>query len=247
MTGEPLRFLGRSGAMPVIGRRPLDEHDGQAENARGDDLAVGGLAAGILADDHLDPLFAKKSDLVLHREGAAGQQVFDLRRIERRIDGIDAAHEIAVLRRGIEGLCLLPADGEEDAARVFPERCDGVGRRGDARPAVAVRFVPAMPLQSQKRNAGFKACGAGIGGNLPGEGMRGVDQEIDRLRAEIIDEARHTAEAAAAHRHGLRGGVDRAAGQRKRDGKIVAFRQARGEFAGFGRSAQYEDASLVHA
>lgn len=247
MIGEPLRFLGRSGAMPVIGRRPLDEHDGQAENARGDDLAVGGLAAGILADDHLDPVLAKKSDLVLHREGTAGQQVFDLRRIERRVDRIDAAHEIVVLRRGIEGLGLLPADGEEDAARVFSERCDSACHRGDARPAVTVRFVPAMPLQSQKRNAGLTACGAGIGGNLPGEGMCGVDQEIDRLRAEIIDEARHAAEAAAAHRHGLRGGIDRAAGKRERHGEVVAFRQARGQFAGLSRSAQYEDASLVHA
>lgn len=247
MIGEPLRFLGRSGAMPVIGHRPLDEHDGQAENARGDDLAVGGLSTGILADDHLDPVFAKKSDLVLHREGAAGQQVFDLRRIERRVDRIDAAQEIAVLRRGVEGLGLLPADGEEDAARVFSECRDGVGHRGDARPAVAVRFVPAATFQSQKRNAGLTACGAGIGGNLPGEGMRGVDQEIDRLRAEIIDEAGHAAEAAAAHGHGLRGGIDRAAGERQRHGEIVAVRQARGKFAGFGRSAQYEDASLVHA
>ncbi len=247
MIGQPLRFLGRSGAMPVIARRPLDEHDGQAENARGDDLAVSGLAAGILADDNLDPVFAKKSDLVFHRERTAGQQVFDLRRIERRIDGIDAAHEIAVLRRGIEGLGLLPADGEEDAARVFPECCNGVRHRGDTRPSVAVRFVPATSLQTQQRNAGLAACGAGIGGNLPGEGMRGVDQEIGRLPTEIVDKAGNAAEATAAHRHGLPGGIDRAAGKRERHGEVVAFCQARRKLAGFGRSAQYEDTSLVHA
>lgn len=247
MIGQPLRFLGRSGAMSVIARRPLDEHDGQAENARSDDLAMGGLSTGILAYDHLDPMFVKKGHLVLHREGTARQQVFDLRRIERRIDGIDAAHEIVVLRRGIEGLGLLPSDGEEHAAGVFSERGDSVRYRGDTLPAVAVRFVPATSLQMQKRNAGLKACGAGIGGNLMGEGMRGVDQEIDRLSAEIVDKAGNAAEAAAAHRHGLRGGIDRAAGKRERHGEIVACYQARRKLAGFGRSAQYEDASLVHA
>ena len=247
MIGKPLRFHGRSGAMPVIRLRPLDKHDGQAENACSDDLGMGGIAAGILADDHLDLMFAKQSNLVLHREGPAGQQIFDMRRIERRIDRIDAAHEIVVLRRGIESLGLLPTDGKEHATRVFPDCGNGIGNRGNARPAIAVRLVPATPLQAEKRNAGLVTGVTGICGNLPGEGMRGVDQKLDRLRAEIIDKAGNTAKAAAAHRHGLRGRVDRAAGKRERHGKVVATSKARGQFAGFGRSAQYEDASLVHA
>lgn len=247
MIGKPLRFYGRSGAMPVIRLHSLDKHDGQAKNACSDDLGVGGIAAGILADDHLDLMFAKQGNLVLHREGPAGQQIFDMRRIERRIDRIDAAHEIVVLRRGVEGLGLLPADGKEHATRAIPQRGNGIGHRSNARPAIAVRLVPAKPFQPEKRNAGLVTGGTSICGNLPGEGMRGVDQKLDRLRAEIIDKAGNTAKAAAAHRHGLRGGIDRAAGKRERHGKVVATGKACSQFAGFRRSAQYEDVSLVHA
>lgn len=247
MIGEPHRILDRFGAVVVCDRRSLDEHDRKAEAACGRDFAIGGFTTGILADDNVDPVGAQQGDFVLAREGAAGEQVFDIGCIERRIDGIDAAHEIMVLRGGVEGLRLLPADGEKDAAWRFTKGDYRIGNRGDACPAITGNLFPAEPLQPQQRNAGGGAGRAGIGGNLLSEGMRGVDQKIDRMRSKIGGKPFGTAETARADRHGLRGGIERATGERQRDGEIGSFGKAAGQVARFRRAAQNEDASLVHA
>ena len=247
MIGKPHGLFDRLGAVAVRCHRPLDKHDGQAEKACGKDLAIGRLAAGILADDHVDAVFAQKGDLCLHGEGTAGQQVFDARGAHRRIDRVDAAHEIMVLWRGVEKRRLLPADGKEDAARHIAQRCNGLGHGRNARPAVALRLAPADALQPQQRNAGRLARGAGVGGNLPGERVGGVDHEVDGHIAEISRKSVDAAEAAGAHRHGLRRGIERAAGQRQRDGKIGSIGKTACQVARLGGAAQYEDASLVHA
>lgn len=247
MIGEPYRFLDGVGAMAVGRRCPLDEHDGQAENARGDDLAIGRLAAGILADDDVDAVHLQKLDLRFHGKRAAGKQVLDMRCGERRIDRVDAAHEIMVLRGGVEGPGLLPADRKENAARFIAQRRNGRIDRGDARPAVAAGLVPTEAFQSKERHASRAGGGTGIVGNLPGEGVRRVDHEIDGLFVEIGRKPVRAAEPAAAYRHGLRRGLERPAGKRERDGEIGPFGQPARKIARLGRATQYEDASLVHA
>ena len=247
MIDKPHRFLDRPGAVAVRRPLPLDQNDGKAEAARGGDLAVGGLAAGILADDHVDATLAQKRLLRLDGEGAAGEQVVDMGSGKRRIDGINAAHEIMVLRRGIESLRLLPADGEEHAARHIAQRRHGPGHRGNPRPAVALDLLPAEPFEPEERNARRRARRAGIGGNPPCKGMGRIDQQVDGLGQEMGLEPRRAAEAAGAHRDGLRRGVERAAGERQRDGKIGPAGKPAREAARLGRAAQYEDAFLVHA
>lgn len=247
MIGAPHRILDRFGTVVIRDRRPLDEQDGKIERACGGDFCLCGLATGIFADDHIDPFVAQQGDLVLDGEGAAGEQVFDIGCIERRIDRIDAAHEIVMLRSRVESLRFLPTDGQEDTERRFTQRRYGIGNRGDARPAVAGNLFPAEPLQPQQRNAGHTAGRAGIGGNLFGEGMRGVDQEIDRMRYKVGGKPFRAAETAGADRHGLRCRIERAAGQRQRDGEIGTFAKPTGQVARFGRAAENEDASLVHA
>ncbi len=247
MIGEPHCILDRFGAVVVRDRRPLDEQDGQAERACGDDFSLRGFTTGIFADDHIDPFVAQQGDLVLDGKGAAGEQVFDMGCLEWWIDRIDAAHEIVMLRGRVESLRFLPADGQEDTARRFAERRCRIGNRGNARPAVAGNLLPAKPLQTQQRNAGHVAGRARIGGNLFGKGMRGVDHKINRMRSKIGGKPFRAAETAGAYRHGLRRGIERAAGQRQRGGEIGAFAKAAGQIARFRRAAQNEDASLVHA
>ena len=247
MIGEPHRILDRLGAVVIRDRRSLDEQDGKIERACGGDFCLRGLATGIFADDHIDPFVAQQGDLVLDGEGAAGEQVFDIGCIERRIDRIDAAHEIVMLRGRIESLRLLPTDGQEDTTRRFTQLRHRIGNRGNARPAIAGNLFPAEPLQPQQRNAGHATGCAGIGGNLFGEGMRGIDQKIDRMRSKIACKPYGAAETARAHRYRLRGGIERAAGERQRDGEICSFAKAAGQIARFRRAAQNEDASLVHA
>lgn len=247
MIGKPHRLFGRLGAVAVRRGRPLDQYDGQAENAGGNHLAIGRFAAGILADDHVDPVFVQKRDFRFHGEGAAGQQIVDMRRRHRRVDRVDAAHEIVVLRRGVESPGFLSTDSEEDASRCLAQRGHGLGHGRNARPAVALCLVPAKTFQPQQRNANFSACSPGIGGNLPGKGVGRVDHEIDGPFTEIGRKPRNAAETAGAHRHGLRCGIDRAAGQRQRNGKIQPAGKPACQIARIGGAAQYEDASLVHA
>ncbi len=247
MIDEPHRILDRFGAVVVRDRRPLDKQDGQAERACGGDFCLRGRTTGILADDHIDPMGAQQGDLVFDGKGAAGEQVFDIGCIERRIDRIDAAHEIMMLRGRVESLGLLPADGQEDTARRFAQRRYRIGNRGNARPAVAGNLFPTQSLKPQQRDAGRVARRARIGGNPFGEGMRGVDQEIDRMRFKIGGKPLGAAETAGPRWHGLRRGIERAAGERQRNGEIVAFGKPAGQIARFRRAAQNEDASLVHA
>lgn len=247
MIGEPDRILDRLGVVITFTDRPFDEYDGEAENARGDDLAIGGVAAGILADDDIDAVLPQQFHFRLDGEGAAGQQVVDAPCFHRWIDRIDTAHEIVVMRRGVEGFCLLPADREEDAARFRTQCGSGFFDRGPADPVVAIRLLPAAPFQPQQRNARRSTRRAGIGRNLPGERVGRIDDEIDFILIQIGRKPRHAAETAHAHRHGLRRGVDGAAGKRERDGQIRPAGKAAGKVAGFRRAAQYEDAPLVHA
>ena len=69
----------------------------------------------------------------------------------------------------------------------------------------------------------------------------------DGLGHEMGPEPFRAAEAAGAHRHGLRRGIERAAGERQRDGKIGPAGKPAREAARLGRATQYEDAFLVHA
>ena len=247
MIGEPHRCLDGFGTVNIVRRSPFDQHDGQAEDAGGDDFPLCGLAAGILADDHVDAVFLQQRHLRFHGEGSAGQQIVGIRYVQRRIDGIDAAHEIMVLRRRVENLRLLPADRKEDAARRFAERRHGFGDRADARPAVALGLRPAGALQPKQRHAGRFARRARIGGNLLGEGVCGVDEKIDALFREIGREPGNAAETAAAHRRGLRCGIERAAGERQDDRKIGPAGKRARKVARLGRAAQNKDASFVHA
>lgn len=247
MIGAPHPILDRLGAVVIRDRRPLDEQDGKIERACGGDFCLRGLATGIFADDHVDPFVAQQGDLVFDGERAAGEQVFDIGCLERWINRIDAAHEKIVLRGRVESLRFLPADGQEDTARRFTKRRHRIGNRGNASPAITGNLFPAEPLQPQQRNAGRGAGCAGIDGNLFGEGMRGIDQEIDRMRSKIGGKPFGTAETTGAHRHGLRRGIKRAAGERQRDGEIGTLAKPTGQIARFRRAAQNEDASLVHA
>jgi hypothetical protein len=77
--------------------------------------------------------------------------------------------------------------------------------------------------------------------------MGRIDQQVDGLGQEMGPKPRRAAEAAGAHRHGLRRGVERAAGERQRDGKIGPAGKPARKAARLSRAAQYEDAFLVHA
>ena len=247
MIDKPQCFLDGFGGGHPAAFAAVDHDDRQAERAGGADLGIGRLAAAVLGDDHVDEVLAQKGDLVVDGEGAAGKQVVDRGRGEGWLDRIDAAHQIMMLRSGLEVEGLLPADGEEHAQRCASERGDRIRERGDARPAIARGRLPSGALEADERGAGLRGGALGIGRNLPGEGVGRVDQQVDAVALKKGRQSRGPTESAGAHRSGLRRRIGRPAGERQRDIEIGTQRQPARQIAGLGGAAQNEDASLVHA
>ena len=86
--------------------------------------------------------------------------------------------------------------------------------------------------------------GGGISRNGVRIGMRGVDQHVDALLDQMIREPGDAAEAADANRHALRRRRGSTAGERQRDDKIGAARQALRQHSRLRRAAEDENFCL---
>ena len=129
--------------------RPAQQNDVDAERPGCCDFAVGRAAAAVLGDDDIDFVGGHQRAIVGFAERATRVDVSDMRQRQRRIDRIDAAHQITVLRRGGERRQLVAAERDKDAARLF---ADG------APPPRAVSFTsiqrsPATAVQGGRRSA----------------------------------------------------------------------------------------------
>ena len=221
---------------------PLQQHDADAERARGGDLPVSRVPAAVLRDHDLDSVRRQQFAIVGFAEGAAGEYVFRVRNGERRIDGIDRSYDVAMLRLGGEGGDFLSADCEEYTLRLWAQ---GLCRRLDTHhlsPSIAGKRLPRGASQAQQRRAGLQGCLNGAGGNRLRVRMRGVDQDIHPIVAQVHREPFCPAEAPASRRHRLRARRRCATGERKRHPEVGARREARCELSRFGRAAKNEDA-----
>src|SRR5580704_595904 len=106
-----------------IGRGwPAQHDDVDAERARRGDLAVGRGAAAVLGNHHVDTMLGHQRTVVGFTKRAAAGDVADMRQRQRRIDRIDAADQIIVLRCIAERLKLVAAERDKDAARRLTDR-----------------------------------------------------------------------------------------------------------------------------
>jgi len=223
------------------------DHDNlDAEQAGGLDLGISGRTTAVLGDDSVDAIFPHELDLAFEREGAAVEHVFDVSQSERRIDGIDAAHDVEMLRGDLRMVGTLSACRQKDAPRGWAERGDG---SGDVRHDMPMIAGFRNPLRTDERDGGNAAafrCRRAIGRNTLGEGMGGVDQQIVASRRQEFGKAFRAAEAADADGDGLFSGCPRAAGQRQQDVEIVSAGKLRGKPACLARTAEDQNAGLVH-
>lgn len=247
MIDQPQRFLDSLCRGDAAISSAIDQGHWKPEGSGRGDLAVGGITAAIFGDDHVDAMFLQERDLVLYGEGTAGEEIFDRRRGQGRVDRIDAANEVVVLRSGVEMEGLLSADGEEHATRLGAKHFDGFPDRGDGRPAVAFDGLPPGPFEPDQRRFANVRRALGIGGNLPGERMGRVDQQVYSIACKVAGQPLRAAEAAGTDGDWLGGGIDRAAGERQGHVEIGALGEPARQFARFPRAAQNEDVSLAHA
>ena len=221
-------------------------HHLDAEQAGRLDLRIGRGSAAVLGNDDVDAMLPQQSAFVFQRERTTIEDVFDLRERERRLDPIDAADEIKMLRRHFRVVRALPARRQEDTARGGAERFDGCRNAPDLLPAVARLTAPFGAAQSDGSNARGLGRKGGVGGNALGEGMRGVDQQVIFAGFQKIGQRRSTAETTDANWNRLRGRFFRATSQRQKNIAIVARRKRYGEQPRLARPTENQDAGCSH-
>lgn len=226
--------------------RARDHDKLDAEQAGGLDLGISGRTTAVLGNDRVDAIFPHELYLAFEREGTAVEYVFDVSQSERRIDGIDATHEVEMLRRDLRVMGTLSACRQKDAPKGRAKRGDGSGNIRHDMPVIAGFRNPLRADERDGGNAGAFHCRRGIGRNALGERMGGVDQQIVTSRHQEFGKAFRPAEAADADGNGLFGWCLRAAGQRQQDVEIVSAGKLRGKPARLACAAQDQNAGLVH-
>jgi hypothetical protein len=226
-------------------RGTAQQDDGQAEQPRRRDLAVGRRSTAVLGHDNLDGMCNQQCPIVGFGEWTTAGEIGGVRYRERRIDRFDAADEIVVLRRSREDSDLGLAERNKNTARRFAEcfhRRRGI-RHLD--PVVARERRPRRTPERQQRDA----CGCRrrscIGRDDRGVRMRRVDESIDAFGCEISRKALGAAESADAHRHTLGGRRPGAPRERDRYGHVRAFAETLRQPSRLRGAAENEDAPHV--
>jgi len=235
----------RSGNVRLVG--PAKHEYGYAETARRDKLSVGGRAATVLADDRVDAMRLKQFELTGFVERSTAENVDGIGNGERRLDRIDAADEVEMPGRILEGGDLLSSERKEDPARCLAERPRRVFGIRYRQPAIPLGRTPGLAIEPQHRHAGHGRRTGGIRGYPRGVGMCGIDEQGDTLVAQIGRDALRAAETATADGNGLGGRLQGPAGKGKGHCKIVAHGKPAGQFPGFGGAAEDQNAMGHHA
>lgn len=226
--------------------RALDHDHLDAEVPCRLDLAVSRIAAAILGDDYLDSMPLQQVQFVRQSERASAGDVADIGHRQRRLDGIDAADPILVLRRRIGQMRLLPASRQENAQGQSAERGHGLRNTMHREPVIALDRHPGRTAQRKSRHIALNSHLRSIGGDAGCERMGGVYQQIDPFILKITSKTLRAAETAAAHRNGLRRRISGPARERQDNVKIGAGGKPRRQSAGLGRTAQDQYADLAH-
>ena len=225
--------------------RPTQHDNPKAERARRRDLAVGSRAAAVLGYHDLDAMRAEKRAIISLAEGTARGDIDSMRDRERRIDGIDAAHQIMMLRRADKRRQLFATKGKKNAMRPAAEALHRLAHISDLGPAVTGDRLPWPASQRQHWHGRGFGGPQGIGGNHGGIGMSRIDERVDAFGAQIGCKPIRAAEAADPHRHGVGDGCRRAAGERHHHRKIGTSGQAFRQAPRFCRAAKNENAHVA--
>jgi hypothetical protein len=225
----------------IQGRRPPQQNDSEAERSRRNDFAVCRCSAAVLCDDDVNLMLAQQFAFPIFAKGPAFKNVTRVRYLEWPVHRIDAANQVMMLGRCSKGRDLLTADGEKHMA--------GLGSQGTRRflgvkhigPSVAGDSAPRRPTQGKEGRVGLRGGTLRMSRNRRGIRMRGIDQRVDLVVAQVLYEAYRSAKAARSYRHGLRQWRRGAAGQRQSDRHIVTNRELLAEQSRLRRTAQNED------
>lgn len=232
---------------PRCDARPSYHDYGNAEGASGGNFTIGGLAAAVARNDKINAMPGKKASFVEFGKRPSVNYVMHFRQRDGRIDRLDAANDVRMLRLGKKRRELLAPDRKEDGARSVAKMDDGFLCAADIDPRVAGDSLPCLPLQHNQRQTDFLRCQPRMARDALCERVRGIDEDIDIGIPQEPDKSFGAAEAAYAHFACMLKGRFCTARKRERDLEICSRRKPLREQARFGRSAQNENMSNGHA
>lgn len=234
-------------AIPAESGRPPDQNHRDRKVACGGNFAVGCAAAAVFRHHDIDCVLFQERALRSYIKRPTLEQVAGARQHEGRIDRLDAADQVIVMRRVIKRRKFLSTEGKEHFARQIAEQLRRLFDVTRFDPVIALNGAPRCTAQCQQRRSGVLRGEARMHRNGRGIGMRGINQGADALVPEVARQTLHSTKAAAAHRDRLRGGGARAPGEREGGCNIRAGGQTLAELACFGGPTQNEDRGLhVH-
>lgn len=227
-------------------RRARDHDDLEPKQACRLDLRIGRCAAAVLCNDGIDTILPHQVDFTFEREGATVEEIFDIGKGKRRIDGIDATDQIEMLWSDFGMMSALPAGRQEDAARGRPKCGNRRWNVGHDMPMIARFRDPFRTDERERRDTGTFGGRRGICRNALGEGMGGIDQEIT---SSFRQEGRKTlcpAEPPNANGNRLLGRSLRAAGQRQENVEVFPRGKRCSQPARLAGAAEDQDTGLLH-
>lgn len=142
-----------------ISRRRLAQQDHlYPEYARGGDLAVARGAAAVFGDDDVNAVGDHERAVIGFGKRAARGQISDLRQRQRRVDGIDAADQIKMLRRVGHGAEFVATKRDKHTTRPIPERAHRRGDIGNFLPEIAADGDPAGRRSASNGTSDWRAA-----------------------------------------------------------------------------------------
>lgn len=216
-------------------------HDREVQHTGRFDLGDCCAPAGILGDDHVDAMLAKKPGIARRSEWTLCLDQGESRQIGKAGGTVDQADDVAMLRRGLEVPEKQASDGREDDAGRRSKSSDRTGHIGHLHPEIVFPSHPRGPFHRNKGNARLSGRSDGIAAHPCRKRMGGIDQEVDIFVAQEVREALRPAETAGANRNRLRARRGRAAGEREQRLESSVCREGFGEPARFARSSKDEE------
>ena len=136
---------------------------------------------------------------------------------------------------------FLAAHGQEQALWRGPDLAQSGGQAGHLAPTVAGAWHPRRAAQGQQGATGQGRRRNRVFRHSRGEGMGGVDHQIDSLGGQMGGQAGRPAETAQPHRYRLGHRRLGAAGQGHGHRQIAARRQGTGQLARLGGAAENQE------
>ncbi len=226
-------------------QRPTQEDHRNAKDTGSGDLSVGCHTSAVLGDDDLDGMLHQERMFVGFRIGSTTQDIGCAWDGKRRIDRLDGANEILMLRSLHERAEFLASKREEHATRFVAQRTRRLGRVDDFDPTIACDWRPGWAMQRDQWDTDFGRRAYGVGRDLRCIRMRRIDEHVDPFGGQVTSQAVNAAESADPHLDRLPRGRGSAACERKRHNEIGTVCQPFRQAPRFRGSTKYKDAPHV--